>query len=894
MVMPVLATKLFVPPLRPQAISRSRITRKLDDGMRRGAKLTLISAPAGFGKTTVLSEWIASSRLSSPDLRVAWLSLDSADNDPARFQSYLTAAIDSAISESGFSDDDPTGSLDVTIPWLLNKVAQSPGRLLLVLDDFQLIEDPAVREAVELMIDHLPSTMHVAIASRSDPLLPLARLRARGELTEIRASDLRFTPAEAGAFLTRTSGKSLSDKDIAALGARTEGWIAGLQLAALSLRDRGDVSEFITAFTGSNRFIIDYLIEEVLDRAPLDVREFLCQTAILDRLSGPLADATTGSTGGAEMLEALERANMFVVPLDDERQWYRYHHLFADVLRVRLMAHGTAHVQTLHSRASEWFESNDSPAEAVQHGIAGSDFARAARVIESTIPSVRKSRQDTTLLGWLAQLPPEVIGRRPVLQVFSAWASLVAGDVTAVEPQLAAAERQLEAAAGGKTGVHDSEPGSELDSLPVTIALYRAAIAMASEDMPAIRQHAQRARDLTAPDDHLGRGAAAGMLGLAAWSTGDLETGIVEFRESAANLRRAGNVLDALSTTIVVSDMLVTLGRLKEARAAYERALLETEASGVEVPPAADLHSGLSRVLHVGGQAALATQHLSIAHDLGEEAFAHEHRYRWSIAMADARRTEGDLEGALDHLRDADKEYRRGFFPDVQPIGALIARLWIEQGRAADAHSWATDNGYAVQGELTYLREFGHITLARALIAHNTPSSLADAATLLDRLLDSAEGGGRAGCIIEISLLVATILHAQQKPATALASLERALNLAEPEGYIQLFLDEGAPILALLRTAAGAGIQPDFVRLLSQSIRNRLQVDPTSTLADPLSERELQVLRLLATELTGPQISRELHISLNTMRTHTRHIFLKLEASERAGAVRRAETLGLI
>jgi LuxR family transcriptional regulator, maltose regulon positive regulatory protein len=894
MAMPILATKLFVPPPRPQTISRPRITRKLEEGLRTGAKLTLISAPAGFGKTTVLSEWIAASRISHPDLRIAWLSLEQADNDPARFHSYLTAVIDAALNERSSPDDDPASSLEAAIPVLINRVTQSAARVLLVFDDFQLIEAPPVREAIGLMIDHLPPGVHIAIASRSDPLLPLARLRARGELVEIRASDLRFTSEEAESFLVRASGTSLSEEDVAALETRTEGWIAGLQLAALSLRDRGDVSEFITAFAGSNRFIVDYLIEEVLDRAPLDVREFLCKTAILDRLSGPLTDATTGGTGGAGMLEALERANMFVVPLDDQRQWYRYHHLFADVLRVRLMAHGTAHVEALHSRASEWFESNSSPAEAVQHGIAGSDFTRAARVIESTIPSVRKSRQDAILLGWLAQLPPDTVNRRPVLRVFSAWASLVAGDVTAVEPQLAAAERQLEAAADGKTGVHDSEPGSELDSLPVTIALYRGAVAMAAGDMLAIREHAQRALDLTAPDDHLGRGAAAGMLGLAAWTAGDLEASVVAFRESASNLRKAGNLLDALSTTMVVSDMLVTLGRLKEARTAYERALLETTTPAGELPPAADLHSGFSRVLQISGQVALATQHLSIAHHLGEEAFAHEHRYRWSVAMADAKRAEGDLEGALDHLKDADKEYRRGFFPDVQPIDALMARLWIKQGRTADARAWAEDNGYTAAGELAYSREFGYVTLARALIADNTPSSLADAATLLDRLLDSAENGGRVGSIIEISVLSATVLHVQQETARSLGSLARALNLAEPEGYIQLFLDEGAPILPLLRAAAGAGIQPDFALLLSHTIRNTSQVHPTSMLADPLSKRELQVLRMLATELTGPQISRELHISLNTVRTHTKHIFLKLDANARSGAVRRAETLGLI
>lgn len=894
MAMPVLATKLFVPPPLSQAVSRPRLTRKLEEGVRAGRKLSLICAPAGFGKTTVLSEWIAASRLSNPDLRVAWLSLERSDNDPARFRSYLIAAIDAAHGRATSTEDDPAGTLEATIAGLVNEAAHNPDQLLLVLDDFQLIEDTSIRDAVIFLLDHVPSSVHLAIASRSDPLLPIARLRARGELTEVRAADLRFTPEEAGAFLVKASGKSLSHDDVAALEARTEGWVAGLQLAALSLRDREDVSEFIAAFAGSNRFVIDYLVEEVLDRAPLDVREFLHQTAILDRLTGALCDAITESTGGHEMLASLERANLFVVPLDDQRQWYRYHHLFADVLRARLLAQGTDQVNALHSRASDWSEKNNSPEEAVRHALEGSDFARAARVIESTIPSVRKSRQDATLLGWLALLPPSAIDRRPVLRVFSAWASLVAGDIAAVEPQLAAAEKQLAGAPDPTGPAHDSEPGVELDSLPVTIALYRAAIAVAAGDMVATRQHAQRALEVTAPDDHLGRGAAAGMLGLASWADGDLEAGVRAFRDSAASLRLAGNLMDALSTTVVVGDMLIALGRLKESQAAYEHALREATEQGIEIPPAADLHAGISEVLRLRGQREPAREHLVAAKALGDAAFSHEHRYRWSVGMAGITLSEGELDAALEHLSDAEQEYRRGFLPDTRPINAAKARVWILQGRLSDARAWVADNGYTALDELSYLKEFGHITLARALIADNTTSSLDQAAALLGRLLDAAESGNRLGSVIEISVLQALVLHAQQQVPLALAALKRALSLAEPEGYVRLFLDEGTPMLPLMRNAAGAGIQTDFVRHLNQSLRQVIETDATTALAEPLSGRELHVLRLLATELTGPEISRQLHISLNTVRTHTRHIFLKLDVNDRGGAVRRAEALGLI
>ncbi|GAA1953480.1 LuxR C-terminal-related transcriptional regulator [Microbacterium deminutum] len=887
MAMPVLATKLFVPPPRSHALSRPRLIQKLNEGVDAGHTLTLISAPAGFGKTTVLSEWVAARRRADPDLRVGWVSLDDSDNDPVRFLSYLVAAYTADNDEAGPALNDPTRSAESTLTSLVNDAAQTEGRIMLVLDDFQLIEDASVRDAITFLLDHAPPNLHLTIASRSDPLLPVARLRARDQLTALRAADLRFTPDEAAQFLTHATGMALSPEDLSALEARTEGWIAGLQLAALSLRERPDPSEFVSAFTGSNRYVIDYLIEEVLERAPLHVREFLCQTAVLDRLSGPLCDAVTGDADGVEMLAALERANLFVVPLDDQRQWYRYHHLFADVLKVRLLGHGIAHVNALHSRASEWFERNGSPEEAVRHALAGSDFSRAARLIESTIPSVRKSRQDATLLAWLGMLPQSVIDARPVLRVFAAWAALVSGDLTAVEPQLAAAEVLLTSAEGV---AHESDPGGELDSLPVTIALYRGALAMAAGDTAAIAAHAQHALDVAAFDDYLGRGAAAGMLGLAAWARGDLESGTRAFRESAGNLRHAGNFLDALSTTMVVADMLLALGRITEARSGYELALAEADGN----PPAADLHAGLSEVLRQRNDLEAAARHLAAAEALGPGSFSHEHRYRWALGSAGLAQSDGDLDAALDLLATADTQYRRGFFPEARPIGGLKARIWIIQGRLADARRWVTDQGLSSSDEPAYLSEFGHITLARLLIATGEDESVDEAVALLTRLADAAEAGGRVGSLVEIAVLQALAQQARGQTAAGLISLDRALTLAEPEGHVRVFLDEGSPMLQLLRAAAGAGMRPDFVRKLSQLLRNAGEIAAVTPLPDPLSDRELGVLRLLGTKLTGPEIARELHVSLNTMRTHTKHIFLKLDVNDRASAVRRAEALGLI
>lgn len=899
MAMAVLATKLFVPPPRAQAIQRHRLTAKLDEGVRAGRKLTLISAPAGFGKTTLLSEWIAATSRRDPDVRVAWLSLEQSDNDPVRFLTYLIAAFTRADPLIGAGDHTTQQPVEAALTTLINEVSQSPHKTLLVLDDFQLIEDASIRDAVVFLLDHLPSPLHVAIASRSDPLLPVARLRARGELTELRAADLRFTPDEASAFLTTVMGLSLTQEDVAALETRTEGWIAGLQLAALSMQERTDVSAFISAFAGSNRFVIDYLIEEVLERAPLHVREFLCQTAILDRLNGPLCDAVTGQSDSAEMLESLERANLFVVPLDDEREWYRYHHLFADVLKVRLLAHGPDHTAALHTRASEWFERNDSSEDAVRHALEAADFPRAARVIEATIPGIRKSRQDATLLGWLTKLPAETIARRPVLSVFSAWSSLVAGEIAAVEPQLQHAERLLAATSIDGMPAHDSEAGEELRSLPVTIALYRAAVAMASGDQAGIKAHAQQALDLALPGDHLGRGAAAGLLGLASWASGDLSTGVEAFGESRTSLRLAGNLTDALSTTMVIADMLLPLGRLRETQDSYDYALRESVEHGNGGQPTADLHAGLAEVLVERNLLADAVAHLAASDALGLEAFSHEHRYRWFVSMAKVREAEGQFDVAVDLLTQAEQHYRLGFFPDSRPIGALKARVWIAQGLLAQVSAWVSDQGLSGTDELTYLREFGHITLARLLIAQHivdpTTTGIHEATALLARLLDAADSSGRAGSAREILVLQSLALEAQGQTSPALVPLERALNQAEPEGYVRLFVGEGAPMLRLLRAAAGAGIQPDYVRQLTQALRQAEGGGLTShPIPESLSERELHVLRLLATAMTGPEIARELHVSLNTMRTHTKHIFAKLEVTSRAAAVRRAEALGLI
>ncbi|TFD79150.1 LuxR C-terminal-related transcriptional regulator [Cryobacterium fucosi] len=909
---PVLATKLFVPALRPQVVFRPRLIERLREGLRPGRKLTLISAPAGFGKTTLLGEWIVDSQRRDATARVAWLSLDDGDSDPTRFLTYLVAALQSAVPGAGSvtvgSAAAPAGqpsSVEQTLTALLNEVAQAPHQTVLVLDDFHLIGGAPVQAAVTFLLGHLPMNLHLAIAGRSDPPLPLARLRARAELTELRAADLRFTPEESAAFLNQVMGLRLSADDIAALDTRTEGWIAGLQLAALSMRDRSDIAGFIRAFTGSHRFVIDYLVEEVLQRQPDDVRGFLFQTAVLDRLSGPLCDAVTGQASGTEMLAALERDNLFITPLDDDRRWYRYHHLFADVLRARFPAEWRDRLPDLHRRASEWHERNGPPEDAVRHALAASDFDRAADLIEGAVPALRKGRQDATLLEWLTQLPAEVVARRPVLSVYLAWSMLISGDLDAVELRLRNAEEGLRAAADASSVPDASvtDPvavGEELRMLPVMIAVYRASLAQALGDMVGTAEHAQRALDLTEPGDHFGRAAAAGFLGLASWANGDLEAGLRAFAEVRDSLRLAGNAADVLGTTVVLADMLIPLGRLRDARRAYEDALQLASAQGDPAPqPMGDLHVGLSELHRERNELDAATEHLLAARTLGERASLPENRYRWFVAMARVREAEGEPDAALDLLTEAELLYARGFFPEVRPIAAMRARVWISQGRLAEAREWANGQGLSAAEDVTYLHEFAQITLARLLIAEHRADpkrgAIREALGLLDRLLQSAEAGRRTGSVNEVLVLQALAHQAYGQLPLALLPLERVLGQAEPEGYLRLFADEGAPLAGLLREAAQRGILPNQVSRLRRAFRpgNGGTATPQPA-AEALSERELHVLRLLATELSGPEIARELYLSLNTVRTHTRHIFGKLSVNSRPAAVRRADELGLL
>ena len=895
---PLLETKLHVPRGRRLLVTRPRLTERLNRAS--DAALTLVSAPAGFGKTTLLTEWLAAA---GDGRSVAWLSLDQRDDDPAVFWAYLVAALQAAEPGVGAGAvallQSRTPTEDV-LSSLLNDLAGLPRDVVLVLDDYHLIEAREVQDGMGFLLEHLPRQVHLVIATRADPPLPLARLRGRGELVEVRVADLRFTADEAAAYLERVMGLSLTAEDVEALDGRTEGWIAALQLAALSLQGRDDVAGFIRGFTGDDRYIVDYLVEEVLQRQPPDVRSFLLDTSILSRLDGGLCDAVTHRAGARGMLDSLDRANLFLVPLDAHRRWYRYHHLFADVLRARLLEEQPDRVRELHLRASEWCERNGERPEAVQHALDARDFERAASLIELELPTLRQARQEATLRRWLEALPEDLFRARPVLTIGYVGSLMSRGDVEGVAERLDDAERWLDAArapgAGGDMVVVDQ---AGYRALPSSIAMYRAGRALILGDVDGTMTHARRALDLAVEGDHLARGAPAALLGLAYWTGGHLDTARRWYADAMTSLTTAGHHSDVLGGALVLADIAIAQGRLRAAMSTYERGLERAEQSDPPLRGAADMHVGISQVLCERDDLDGALRSLLTSRELGEHAGLPQNRYRWRVAMAGIRAAEGDPAAALGLLDEAERLYVGDFSPQVRPVPALRARVWIAQGRWAEALAWAGDRHLTAEDELSYLREFEHVTLARALVARYVSErderSIDEATRLLGRLRAAADDGARTGSVIDVLVVQALAAQARGDLAAALAPLRRALVLAEPEGYVRTFVDAGPPMAVLLTAALREGTAPGYARRLLAGFDGTATGVPAQRgLVDPLSARELDVLRLLGSDLGGPDIARELVVSLNTVRTHTKNIYAKLGVSSRRAAVRRGEELDLL
>ncbi len=899
---PLLSTKLHWPRPRSRLVSRAHLVERLQQGMEYA--LTLVSAPAGFGKTTLLAQW-----LDEGDTPVAWLSLEPQDNDPVRFLTYLIAAlqaVDAHVGETILdlvrSPQSPSPETVVTL--LTNELLRREVKeFALVLDDYHVITAEPLHHALTALVEHSPPQLHLVLATRADPPLPLARLRAHGQLIEVRSSDLRFSAQEASAFLRTIMAVDLSPEQIAALERRTEGWIAGLQLTALAMRGRADVSDFLAAFTGSHRFVLDYLSEEVLAQQPAVVQSFLLHTSILERLSEPLCDAVTKQEGSQAMLEALERTNLFVIALDDERRWYRYHHLFAEVLNNRLQQTKPALVSDLHRRASAWYEQHELPAEAVQHALAIPDAELAARLIERiAFPFIFLQGQINTVHGWLNALPEALVRTRSLLCIQHAVCLLFTN-------QLAAAEARLQEA---EHGIQEKVPPEQAQIILGLVISVRAGIAIISGDIERAVSLARQALALLPEAEVIPRASVMVTAALVYAVSGDV-TSVTE-REVAAAValnRTTGNLFIGVSSICSLAWLYVLQGRLRQARVTY------AEVMQVALRPeilhtmynSLSYYFGLGHLLYEWNDLEAAERHLSqgmalLNETLTVDPFGAVLGY---IALARLQQARGNSQAAfatLDAL--AHVAERRHFPPNLIEQGeAVRAQIELAQGSLAAAIQWANRSGLSSEDEdLPYPREGEYLALARVRIAQgrDDPAApfLQDALHLLDRLLEDAEAKTRMNSVLEILVLRALALEAQGDRTSALSTLERALVLAAPEGYIRLFVDKGAPMLVLLRHAHARSSVPGYVATLLRAFGKQVVSDvplPSarpSSLAEPLTEREREVLRLLLEGASNREIAHRLVVSVNTVKRHVYNLCGKLGVQSRTQAIIRARTLNLL
>jgi len=929
----LLVTKLYIPPLQPQLVARPRLTQQLNAGLHR--KLTLISAPAGFGKTTLLSEWVTGSRRP-----VAWVSLDEGDNDPARFLAYFIAALQRITGSAGEGTMGALQSaqpppIEAVLTSLINEIATIPNGFTLIFDDYYLVETPSIHSALVFLIDHLPPQMHLVIATRQDPPLPLARLRAGGDMVEIRARDLRFTEEEATAFLNQTMQLGLTPDEVAALGTRTEGWIAGLHLAALSLRGQADRVAFIRAFAGDDRHVMDYLVNEVLSRQTEAVQRFLLHTAILDRLCSPLCQAVVGSGGSLSdsqgILEYLERSNLFIVPMDNRRQWYRYHHLFADLLRHRLRRMvGTQGLAALHRRASEWYEQNGLSAEAFAHALAAEDFERAARLAEQGARQMFVRSELATILRWVDALPDDLVRARSWLCVFHAWALRLSGrPFDTVEARLQDAEWALEKRTQLSSQVDPTEgttfPEDEAYTVLGHIAAIRAYQALYSEQMTRAIGLAQQAIEHL-PEEDFVRGLGALALGWASRFSGDLEEASRAFTEAGAASLAAGNTYVAVAATCRLAYTQTLGGQLRQAAESCQEALqMAIRRDGHRLPVAGYAYVYMGGIYREWNDLDAAESYLVNGIELCSQVGYIMDQIVGYATLARVRQAQGDWSGARDAVRNAERlslrmkgyVYARRWVEDCQ------VRLWLAEGPTAGSGRglaatarWTQESGLSTDDELNFNRELEHIILARALVGlgreQSAESHLADTLDLLARLLEMAATAGWMGKAIEILALQAMALQAQGDAEQALAALGRALALAEPEGYVRLFVDEGPPMARLLKALSSqrSAISQSYLgRLLAafdgatKDERPRMKAGDQPLvvhrglppiLIEPLSERELEVLGLIAQGLTNREIAARLFLTLNTVKVHTRNIYGKLDVHSRTEAVACARNLGLL
>ncbi|HEY2237187.1 MAG TPA: LuxR C-terminal-related transcriptional regulator [Streptosporangiaceae bacterium] len=900
----LLATKLHVPARPAGLVPRPQLSGRLREGLAQG--LILVCAPAGYGKTVLLADWARTGPRPA-----AWLSLDAADNDPARFWRQVLAALDQATIDQG----DPglgtrTGpllgppapsSLEPFLAALVNELTARPGgeQARLVLDDYHVITSPLVHQSLGFLLDHQPAGLCVVLASRSHPPLRLARRRARAQLTELHAADLRFTATETSALLgPEAAGADLPDEAMAALAARTEGWAAGLQLAALSLRGQADVAGFVAAFTGSNRYVLDFLTEEVLERQDDQVRAFLLDTSVLDRLSGPLCDAVTGRPGSQALLEQVEQAGLFLVPLDEVRGWWRYHHLFADLLRARLGRDQPGRAAVLHRRASAWYQQHGLADDAIAHAAAAGDPVRAARLIERYFDEFYYLRGEAeTIQRWFSALSADLMRSRPRLLLAQAQLAAASGHVDEVERAADGAEQ-----AAGEPDDEPFEPtvgqaDSMLMNIPGQVALERCYLAQLRGDAEATADFAAQVLACSGTDEWVLTSTARGFLAVAEWLRGRLAAAERAFSTSIAGWRAAGQATLAAWGSYQLAQVQRVRGQLDAAVLSSDQALAAAAGPDGAARPA----SGPAYVSRA--EVAYQRNDLDLARGHATEGVARCRQFVYTpplaaglVTLAWLRQAGGDRAGALAAIDQAGEAspVPAGL---LNPVPAARARLLLAQGDLDGAARWAAEQGLSPDDEPAYPREAGHLLLARVLLAQHRPEQ---ARSLLGRLEVAATAQDRPGSLIEIGVLRALALAASGQQPAAVTALAEVLTRAAPQGYLRVFVDEGRPMATLLarlvaaqrESPAAAGVPFAYLARLQRAFGPAAPETPG--LVDPLTERELEVLRKLAVGQPNQAIARDLVVTLDTVKKHVGHVLGKLGAANRTEAVARARQLGLI
>ena len=883
----LLQTKAHIPRPRPGLVARPRLIDKLDDGLT--GKLTLVSAPAGSGKTTLVADWgLAHTRAS--DLHLAWLSLDEGDNDLPRFVAYIVASLRQVHAKVGEATLSMLAapqrpSAETLLVALLNDLASRSHRLLLVLDDYHAVEDIEIHDAVDFFLEHQPPSVHLVLISREDPPLPLARRRARGEMTEIRQADLRFTEAETAAFLNDVMGLKLTPDQVAALDARAEGWIAGLHLAALAMQGRDDVEHFVNSFTGSNRYILDYLVEEVFRQQPLPVQRFLLLTSILDRFSAPLCDALLESDvwkaeisaahtplsnlRSQSILEQLERTNLFLVPLGEERRWFRYHHLFADLLRHRLRRQGWA-TDDLHGRAARWYEDNEMHLAAIGHYLVAHHWEKAADLLSAHSEKMLRQGATQALLRWMGLLPEPVVRRRPLLCLNYGWALVLKG-------QLDAAESYLKYAGGA---------ASDDPALRHGVLSARSYVARMRNDVAQTIALSEEALALTPPGDHNTRSVLNVGLGIAYWQSGQLDKAAQALIATGNDALRAENLYAHLIAAGFLGTVRAAQGKLHRAADSLRAALDRAQAH----PAAAVIHITLGALLYEWNDLQGATGHvkqaIALARRIGN-AEVLEGAYRQLARLEQAQGNPAGALAALDKAMQATGV--RSSALTQSRVAAAYVQLALSQEDLDLAAHWAKQRTIPVDASPFYL--LLDLTPARLHLARGDRQ--AAAGTLATQYERARAAGWQYGCV-ETRLLQAL---AAPDEAAALSFLEEAVTLAQPEGYIRAFVDKGNSLALLLEKLAGPEQPRELLRYLHKLL-SAFTGPPGPELAppliEPLSKREQEILSLLCENRTNAEIAQALVVSINTVKTHLQHIYGKLGVHNRRAAVARARELLLL